>query len=208
MTTPRDIHSVRAESPRNTGNPLSRRTSDTVGRMALFTGMLFSGLFAGFLVAVLVLEASVRSFPASVYIQVRQVELTHLDDLATVLLPAALLATATLVVVTIARRWRTRWLALTALALLLATFIISMLVSVPINTDQQGWSVLAPPSDWAHVRDHWQIAHLVRTTTAVCAFINLVAAAIMPAPPRARTAQGTGTATALIRTEPTPLEES
>jgi hypothetical protein len=176
--------------------------------MALFTGMLFSGLFAGFLVAVLVLEASVRRFPASVYIQVRQVELTHLDDLATVLLPAALLATATLVVVTIARRWRTRWLALTALALLLVTFIISTLVSVPINTDQQGWSVLAPPSDWAHVRDHWQIAHLVRTTTAVCAFINLVAAAIMPAPPRARTAQGTGTATALIRTEPTPLEQS
>ena len=58
------------------------------------------------------------------------------------------------------------------------------------------------------MRDRWQIAHLVRTTTAVCAFINLVAAAIMPAPPRARTAQGTGTATALIRTEPTPLEQS
>ncbi len=176
--------------------------------MALFTGVLFSGLFAGFLLAVLILEASLRRFPASVYTQVRQVELAHLDDLATVLLPAALLATATLVVVTIARPGRTRWLALTALVLLLATFIISMLVSVPINTDQQGWSVLAPPSDWAGVRDRWQIAHLVRTTTAVCAFITLVAAAITPAPPGARRAQGAGTATALIRPEPTPREES
>jgi uncharacterized membrane protein len=207
MTTPPEIHSVRAESSRSTGNPPSRQTSDTIRRMTLFTGVLFSGLFAGFLFAVLILEASLRRFPASVYTQVRQVELAHLDDLATVLLPAALLATATLVV-TIARPGRTRWLALTALILLLATFIISTLVSVPINTDQQGWSVLAPPTDWARVRDTWQIAHLVRTTTAVCAFITLVAAAITPAPPGARRAQGAGTATALIRPEPTPRDES
>ena len=107
---------------------------------------------------------------------VRQVELAHLDDLATVLLPAALLATATLVVVTIARPGRTRWLALTALVLLLVTFIISLLVSVPINTYQQVWSVLAPPSDWARVRDRWQMAHLLRTATAVLAFTILAAA--------------------------------
>jgi uncharacterized membrane protein len=176
MTTPPEIHSARTESSRSTGNPPSRRTSDTIRQMALFAGLLFSGLFAGFLLAVLILEASLRRFPASVYIQVRQVELAHLDDLAAVLLPAALLATATLVVVTIARPGRTRWLALTALVLLLATFIISMLVSVPINTYQQGWTVLAPPSDWARVRDRWQIAHLSRTTTAVLAFTILAAA--------------------------------
>ncbi len=176
MTTPPEIHSARAESSRSTGNPPSRRTSETIRRMTIFAGLLCSGLFAGFLLAVLILEASLRRFPASVYTQVRQVELAHLDDLATVLLPAALLATATLVVVTIARPGRTRWLALTALVLLLVTFIISLLVSVPINTDQQGWSVLAPPSDWARVRDRWQMAHLLRTTTAVLAFTILAAA--------------------------------
>jgi uncharacterized membrane protein len=208
MTPPSEIHSVRAESSRSTGDLPSRRTSQTIGRMTLFAGLLFSGLLAGFLLAVLILEASLRRFPASVYTQVRQVELAHLDDLATVLLPAALLATATLVVVTIARPGRTRWLALTAFVLLLATFIISLLVSVPINTNQQGWSVVAPPSDWARVRDRWQIAHLVRTSTAVCAFITLVAAAITPAPLDARRAQGARTATAPIRPEPAPLEES
>jgi Anthrone oxygenase len=113
---------------------------------------------------VLVLEASLRSFPASVYTQVRLVELAHLDDLATILLPSALLATATLVLVTIARPGRTRWLALTALVLLLVTFAISALISVPINTDQQTWSVLAPPNNWVGVRNRRQVAHLVRTS--------------------------------------------
>jgi hypothetical protein len=150
--------------------------------VALLAGVLFGGLFAGFLTAVAVLEASLRRFPASVYTQVRLVELVHLGDLAIVLLPAALLATASLVVVTIARPGPTRWLALTALGLLLVTFFISALVNVPINTNQQSWLVLAPPSDWASVRDCWQVAHLVRTITAVSAFIALVVAAIAQLP--------------------------
>jgi uncharacterized membrane protein len=185
MSTPQ-IHSVRAESSGSLGKPPRRRSADSVARIAVVAGVLFSGLFAGFLTAVLVLEASLRRFPASVYTQVRLVELVHLGDLATVLLPAALLATATLVLVTIGRPGPTRWLVLAALGLLVATFIISALVSVPINTDQQSWSLLAPPSDWASVRDRWQVAHLARTTTAVCAFTILVAAAITrrPAPRR------------------------
>ena len=66
--------------------------------------------------------------------------------------------------------------AFVALGLLSATFIISVLISVPINTAQQSWSVLAPPSDWAIVRDRWQVAHLMRSTTAVLAFTILAAA--------------------------------
>jgi Domain of unknown function (DUF1772) len=135
---------------------------------------------------VLVLEASLRSFPASVYTQVRLVELAHLDDLATILVPSALLATANLVLVTIARPGRTRWLALTALVLLLVTFAISALISVPINTDQQTWSVLAPPSNWAGVRNRRQVAHLVRTSTALFAFMVLAAAAITGRSPSRR----------------------
>ena len=188
MSTPPDIHSGRVESAGSRRKPPLRRGADTVRTTALFTSVLFSGLFAGFLTAVLILEASLRSFPAAVYTQVRLVELVHLDDLATILLPAALLATVALLLVTIARPGRTRWLALVALGLLLTTFIISALISVPINTDQMGWSVLTPPSDWASVRDRWQIAHLVRTTTAVLAFTILTAATITRRAPGRHTA--------------------
>jgi hypothetical protein len=188
MRTVPETHPVPAQSPGNYPKRRSRSVFDTILTTALFTSVLFSGLFAGFLTAVLILEASLRRFPASVYTQVRLVELDHLDDLATVLLPVALLATGALVIFTMGRRERIRWLALIALGLLSATFIISVLINVPINTDQQSWSVLAPPSDWAIVRDRWQMAHLLRTTTAVLAFTSLAAATIARRAPSRHTA--------------------
>lgn len=135
--------------------------------------VLFSGLFAGFLTTVLVLELTVRGSDAHVYTQVRLVELAHLDDLATALLLPALLAAVVLTATVIRRRGR--WLALAAVTLLLATLLISVSISVPINTAQQGWSVLTPPGDWSQVRDRWQLAHAARTITAVLAFVLLTA---------------------------------
>ena len=182
MKTAPEANPTPAQSPDNNPKRPSRSVFDTILTTARFASVLFSGLFAGFLTAVLVLEASLRRFPASVYAQVRLVELDHLDNLATILLPAALLSTATLATMTMRRRERVRWLALIALGLLSATFIISVLINVPINTVQESWSVLAPPSDWMVVRDRWQIAHLMRTTTAVLAFTILAPAAITRRP--------------------------
>lgn len=177
MTTPpAEPHARRVGSSDPPQQP--RRARDIVATISASAGVLFSGLFAGFLITVLVFEHSLRRFPASIYTQVRLIELDHLDDLATVLLPPAILAAATLVAITIARPGRTRWLALTALLLLLATFAISLFISVPINTDQRSWSVLAPPSNWLSVRDRWQTAHLLRTTTATIAFVILTAVAV------------------------------
>jgi uncharacterized membrane protein len=140
-----------------------------------FVAVLFSGLFAGFLTTVLVFEASLRSYGATVYTQVRLIELAHLDDLATGLLVPAMLGSAALALALIRRRDGGRWLALTAVLLLLVTIVISVAISVPINTAQLSWSVVAPPADWSAVRDRWQLAHVVRTTTAVLAFVLLTA---------------------------------
>ena len=145
-----------------------------------FTAVLFSGLFAGFLTTVLVFEASLRGFGAAVYTQTRLIELEHLDDLATALLVPAILASAALTLTTIRRPGSGRWLTLIAVLLLLATLAISASINVPINTDQQHWSVLTPPSDWADVRDRWQLAHVARTTTAALAFV-LLTAVLVPA---------------------------
>jgi Domain of unknown function (DUF1772) len=149
-----------------------------MSRVSAFAAMLFTGLFAGFLVTVMVLEASLREFGAAVYTQVRLIELQHLDNLATALLPPAIVAVVALSVASIRVRGTQRWFVLGALLLLLAALLISVEISLPINTAQQHWSVLAPPADWASVRDRWQLAHAARTTTTLLAFLLLIAAAL------------------------------
>ena len=146
--------------------------------IARFGGLLFGGLFAGFLLAVLVLELAVRRFDASVYTQVRHVELVGLDVLASATLLPALAATA-LLVVTDRKRRRTFWLTLTALVLLVFAFVISLLINVPINTEQLTWTVQTPPAHWTTARDRWQLSHVARTGAAVLALGCLAAAALI-----------------------------
>jgi uncharacterized membrane protein len=136
--------------------------------------LLFAGLFAGFLLGVLVLENSLRSYDASVYAQTRLVELDSLDKLASATLIPALISTAVLAILA---RGNNRWILL-ALGLLVVVFAVTLAVNLPINTDQADWSVQAPPADWATVRDHWQLAHLIRTVAAVSAFGSLIVAAL------------------------------
>ena len=141
--------------------------------------LLFTGLFAGFLLGVLVLENSLRGYGAAVYAQVRQVELDSLDTLASVTLIPALVSTLVVAVLAIRARGNDRWLLLTAFALLLVVFVTSLAINLPINGDQADWSVQAPPADWASVRDRWQAAHVVRTVSAVLAFCSLAVAAVI-----------------------------
>ncbi|GAA4633398.1 DUF1772 domain-containing protein [Actinoallomurus vinaceus] len=150
-----------------------------------FLSLTFGGLFAGFLVCVLVLESSLRHYDRFVYAQVRQVELDRLDILASVTLIPALITTAIVVISAINSRGRAFWLTLAALGLLATVFVTTLIFNLPINSDQAGWNVHAPPADWAHVRDRWQIAHAVRTCAAVLAFALLGTAAMqrMPAGP-------------------------
>ncbi|MFG2003181.1 anthrone oxygenase family protein [Spirillospora sp. NPDC048911] len=143
-------------------------------RGARYVSVLFGGVFAGFLVAVLVLELSLRGYDGQVYAQVRQVELDSLDKLAGATLIPALIATALLAVAAFRAREGGRWPVVSALALLALVFVLTMVVNLPINSDQAGWNVQAPPPGWVDDRDRWQIAHAVRTVAAVAAFGFLI----------------------------------
>lgn len=136
--------------------------------VARFVSLSFSGLFAGFLITVLVLELSMRPASGFVYIVVRHVELMGLDVLATVLLIPAIVTTAIVVGTRFSAGGVTRWLPVIALLLMVSVLVLTVIVNLPINAEQHGWEI--PPPDWASIRDRWQLAHAVRTVAAVVAF--------------------------------------
>jgi hypothetical protein len=151
-------------------------TRQRIASIARLASLLFSGVFAGFLVAALVIELSLRQFDGSVYTQVQHVLLLGLPSLASATLIPALVSTA---VLAIAAGWRTgRLLPLSALGLLVVAFVVSLTVNVPINARELGWSVESPPADWMSLRDSWQLAHLGRTVAALAAFVLLTVAAV------------------------------
>jgi hypothetical protein len=136
----------------------------TVSRLV---GLVFTGLFAGFLMGILVFEISLRRFGGSVYAQTQQVTLTALPVLAAVLLFPAIIATGILATRAKGRALR---LPLAALALLLVALVVTLAVNVPINLAEGTWRVSSPPVDWSATRDRWQIGHAVRTGAALLAF--------------------------------------
>lgn len=152
-------------------------------RFVRSVSLLFSGVFAGFLVCVLVLENSLRGFDAAVYTQTRLVELDSLDKLASATLIPAMITT---VLLAIRARGNDRRVVLVAVALLVIVFATTFAINLPINSDQTAWSVQNPPSDWASVRDRWQVAHVIRTVAAVLAFGLLIFASQISASVRGR----------------------
>jgi uncharacterized membrane protein len=140
--------------------------------------LLITGLFAGFVLLILVYEFSLRSVAAPVYAQAQQLEFIALPILAPSLLVPAVVTTAALVLLTVRRRDRSFWLTVVALILLLITLVITLAINVPLNSIEAGWDVLRPPADWASVRDRWEISHAVRTATAITAFAVLTSVAI------------------------------
>jgi uncharacterized membrane protein len=154
---------------------MNRTAIQAISRLA---GLLFGGLFAGFLTGVLVLELSLRRFDGAVYTQLQQVALIGLPILASVLLFPALIATAVQVFLGARSRGSTFWLTVGALALLLAALVTTLVVNVPINLAEGGWNIQSPPEDWASVRDRWQLGHLIRTCAALFAFAALAVAVV------------------------------
>ena len=160
--------------------PLARATAVAAAR---FVALLFGGLYAGFLLAVLVLEATLRGATAEVYVVVQQVKHADLDLLAAATITPAIAGAALLLPLVGPRRRGPFALGAAGLLCLLAALATTLLVNVPINAAQMGWSPQAPPADWAAVRDRWQAAHALRTAAAVLALgCQLLAALRWPEP--------------------------
>ncbi len=152
----------------------------TVRGLWHFVNIMSGGVYAGFLIAILVIELTLLGMDGKTYTIVEQVKHAHLNQLAAATIGVAL-ASGLLLLVGVGRLRRfPRTFMLGSILCLGAALAITLLVNVPINAAQMRWDPNAPPADWMLTRDRWQLAHAVRTALAVITFAFQTLAAISP----------------------------
>ncbi len=150
-------------------------------RISRYVNLLFGGLYAGFLVAVLFIEIALLGFSPEVYVTVEQVKHTNLNGLAAATITPSLGSGLVLLVLLEQRRSRPYYLTVAGVLCSVAALLITLLVNVPINAAQMTWSAHALPADWQAIRERWQLAHAARTVLAVAGLNCQLLAALWPA---------------------------
>jgi quinol-cytochrome oxidoreductase complex cytochrome b subunit len=147
----------------------------TLAKFARCASQICCGILVGVALTVLVLELALRSLDGPHYVLVRQAEYEPFTWFIGAVFAATLIAMT--MAVTHACRADRPLLRPTiiALALILVAVVVTLVVNGPINLEQQGWDAQAPPTDWARIRDRWQIAHAVRTL-ALCLSLGYLTA--------------------------------
>jgi uncharacterized membrane protein len=138
-------------------------------RITRDAALLGCAILSGIAATVLVLELALRQLDGPGYTRVRQAEFRPFSWFIGLVFLPTIVAVTMLVIQ--ARKAHSAELrpAVIALVLLLLATVVTLVVNGPINVEQRGWNVEAPPADWARIRDRWQIAHAVRTVAITLA---------------------------------------
>ena len=147
-------------------------SGDALVRAARSLAMLGCAILTGVAATVLVLELALRQLDGPEYVRVRQAEYVYFTWFIGIVFVPTFLAIAMLAIRT---RRAPSSATLSALVLLVVAGVITFLVNGPINLEQQTWNVQTPPTDWAQLRDRWQLAHAVRTVLIALALCLLTA---------------------------------
>ncbi|NUP25124.1 MAG: DUF1772 domain-containing protein [Nocardia sp.] len=67
-----------------------------------------------------------------------------------------------------------RWVAGTASALTITSFLVTRFGNVPINQHIKAWAVGTPPADYAEILHRWEMFHFLRTGCALAAFVLVI----------------------------------
>ena len=134
--------------------------------------VVFAGLLAGEeLVVRWGVAPAIRTLPDPAHLRTRIALVRRLHVLVPLLIvPSVLTAVAAAVAL---RLGPLGWTAVVVLAVFVAT---SAAGTVPINIQVNDWDPDAPPPDWRAVVARWEAIDVLRSSTAIVAFVLLVLA--------------------------------
>lgn len=138
--------------------------------------LLFPGLLAGAFGygAVNVLYAF-REVPLDVRFTFHTALMRVNGPVMQALMALAIVSTLTLAVRS--KSWQ-RWVAASASALTLTSFLVTRFGNVPINQQIKQWAVSTPPADYTEILRRWELFHFTRTGCALVAFVFVIAVVV------------------------------
>jgi uncharacterized membrane protein len=135
-----------------------------------------AGMFFGPWIA---LTRTIGVFAPDVFIAIVRRMNRNMAPVMTALMPAALLSTIPVLLASYGARPWTFYMALTALALLIVSLLVTVIVEVPIVRQVETWTPSSLPGDWQCLRDRWGAFHVVRVVAGISGFVLLLVGALV-----------------------------
>jgi uncharacterized membrane protein len=148
---------------------------DVAELAAIMASALVAGVFWGPWVG---LTRSIAGFDPQVFLAIGERMNRNLGPLMRVLIPASLLLTVLVLVLSVGDRPVAFALTLAGFALFVLALVVTLVVEVPIAKRIATWTVATLPGDWQRQRDRWASVHVVRVASGIVGLALLVGAAI------------------------------
>ena len=143
-----------------------------------FTHLLSTGLLTGILFGDRWGTTPIRpTLPASCFTQFQQGLHVNYVPLMPILMIVSILS-GLISMVLLRRSYKNKDFILTAIGTLciVAVFVLTRIVNVPINNELMTWQISAPPQNWLQIWMPWEQAHTVRTVISIVGFVCLLIA--------------------------------
>ena len=143
----------------------------------LITGLLLvliTGVFWGTWFS---LSRTMHHFPAEIFITIGKEIIKNLAAPMSIIMPAGIVGLLVLLIDSRKVRSLYFYYILTSLILFIVALIITVAIEVPIDNQIKTWTTTTVPSNWASIRDRWEVYHTIRTFVSlvgVAAFITAI----------------------------------
>ncbi len=139
---------------------------------ALVTGVFWGTWFS--------LGRSMDAITPATFLEVGKIMISNLGRPMSVLLPASIFSAVPIMYVLYRRNDAPAFiLATLAVALMLTTMTITLVVNVPLDAVFADWTIATLPADWRITRDRWEFYHGIRTLLSVAALASSVGSVLL-----------------------------
>ncbi len=135
--------------------------------ISLFLLLLVTGVFWG---TWFTLTRSLDEFSTAEFIHIGKVIIANVAVPMSIIMPLCILFMFLSMLFYSSKKSSGFYLNVMALALIIITLLVTLLILVPIDNQIKQWTTSALPVNWEFLRRRWDFYHTVRTFTSLASF--------------------------------------